>query len=342
MRPKLHLFSPRQYSAVRARVPRYQAPLPLHIASRRYITADEKPLPKAEEGEAGPNETQLPHVSEEAAATGEITGEGGPEIEEQGTPVQEILDRDEESKDKAPEVMKRGLQNKPLDGTRSFSTYARRRAELAVTEARDSDIEQDVEQDVEQKGHIFDLPSLPLPSNANIKHRFDPVVQQVTALIMRDGKLALAQRNMATILNQLRTASPPTVNPTRPLVHGAPPASHLPLNPALYMTVAIDSVAPLFRIRAVKGVAGGGMALQVPAPLSTKQRRRRAFMWILDAASKRRTRGSGRDGFAQKIAEEIVAVVEGRSGVWDRKGGVHKLGVSSRANINFKRFTGRR
>lgn len=90
MRPRSHLFPLRQYSAVRARVPRYQAPLRLHVASQRHITADEKPLPQAEGGGAGPNETQLPHVSEEAAATGEITGEGGPEIEEQGTPVQEV------------------------------------------------------------------------------------------------------------------------------------------------------------------------------------------------------------------------------------------------------------
>ena len=32
----------------------------------------------------------LPHVSEEAAAVGKVKGEGGPEIEEQGTPVQEV------------------------------------------------------------------------------------------------------------------------------------------------------------------------------------------------------------------------------------------------------------
>ena len=32
----------------------------------------------------------LPHISEEAAAVGKAKGEGGPEIEEQGTPVQEV------------------------------------------------------------------------------------------------------------------------------------------------------------------------------------------------------------------------------------------------------------
>ena len=142
---------------------------------------------------------------------------------------------------------------------------------------------------------------------------------------------------MASILNHLRTASPPVVNPSRPLVPGAPPASHLPLNPILYMTLAIDSVAPLFRIRSQRGAAGGGVALQIPVPLSARQRRRQAFTWILDAASKRRTRGSGRDGFAQKVADELIAVVEGRSGVWDRRGGIHKLGVAARANLNSSR-----
>ena len=64
-----------------------QAPL------RRHITADEKPLPTAEKGQGpGPNEEQLPHVSEEAAATAKITGEAGPDLEK-GTPVQEVSDR---------------------------------------------------------------------------------------------------------------------------------------------------------------------------------------------------------------------------------------------------------
>ena len=142
---------------------------------------------------------------------------------------------------------------------------------------------------------------------------------------------------MAMILNHLRTASPPAVNPSRPLIPGAPPASHLPLNPILYLTLAIDSVAPLLRIRSQKGAAGGGVALQIPIPLGLRQRRRQAVLWILDAASKRRTQGSGRGGFAQKVAEELVSIVEGRSGVWERRGGVHKLGVSARSNLILNR-----
>jgi small subunit ribosomal protein S7 len=144
--------------------------------------------------------------------------------------------------------------------------------------------------------------------------------------------LTIAQ-NMARILNHLRTAPPPTINPSRPLLPGSPPPSHLPLNPVLYLTLAIDSVAPLLRIRNQKGAAGGGVALQIPIPLFVKQRRRTAVMWILDAASKKRSKGSGNGQFAQRVAEEIIAVVEGKSGAWEKRQGVHKLGTAARVNL---------
>src|ERR1700753_501824 len=137
---------------------------------------------------------------------------------------------------------------------------------------------------------------------------------------------------MALILSHLRTSPPPSINPARPLLPGAPPPSHLPLNPNLYLSLAIDSVAPLLRIRSQRGAAGGGVALQIPRPLGKRQRRRMAIQWILAAASKRRNRGSGKGSFAQRVAEELVAVVEGKSGVWDRRNGLHKQAVAARAN----------
>ena len=47
---------------------------------------------------------------------------------------------------------------------------------------------------LEGLGHKFGLPELPLPSNNNLKHRYDPVVNQVTNLLMRHGKKGVAQR----------------------------------------------------------------------------------------------------------------------------------------------------
>jgi len=140
---------------------------------------------------------------------------------------------------------------------------------------------------------------------------------------------------MAMILERLRTAPSPNTDPRHPLVPGAPPTTHLPLNPVLYLTLAIDSVAPLLRIRSQRGAAGGGVALQIPIPLNLRQRRRTATMWILDAASKRRSKGSGRSMFAHKVADELISIVEGKSGVWEKRGGVHRLGVAARANLTF-------
>lgn len=57
-------------------------------SQQRWITADEKPLPTTEQP-TGPNQDQLPHVSEEAAAIDKAMGVGGPDIE-QGTPVQDV------------------------------------------------------------------------------------------------------------------------------------------------------------------------------------------------------------------------------------------------------------
>jgi hypothetical protein len=42
-------------------------------------------------------------------------------------------------------------------------------------------------------GLKFDMPE-PLPRTENLKHRYEPIVDQFTKLIMRDGKLATAQK----------------------------------------------------------------------------------------------------------------------------------------------------
>lgn len=208
-------------------------------------------------------------------------------------------------------------------------------------------------------GHKWPLPSRPYPDGFNHKKRYHPVIEQVSRLMMRDGKLATAQRvrgkmfqvffrlstrgvemltgpvlqNLAMAMNILRMSPEPTYNPQVPLMPGVPPASHLPLNPTMYLTVAMDSVAPLIKIVAIAGAGGGGRSLDMPRPLTVRQRRRRAFMWILEAAEKRQSKGSGRTQFPQRLAEEIIAVVEGRSGAWDKRKLIHKQGTAARANV---------
>lgn len=143
---------------------------------------------------------------------------------------------------------------------------------------------------------------------------------------------------MAMVLTFLRTAPAPKINPQRPLLPGAPPPEHLPLNPNLYLMLAVDSVAPLIRIRGFTGLAGGGKSLEVPVPIDRRTRRRMAWMWLMDTVSKKPSMGSGKKQFAHRIGEEIVAIVEGRSSVWTKRDQLHKLGTSVRANVNSPRL----
>ncbi|KAI9733592.1 MAG: hypothetical protein M1834_003194 [Cirrosporium novae-zelandiae] len=320
--------------------------------SLRYISAHEKPLPTADEEGKGPNTDQLPHVSEEAAQIGEITGEGGPELE-QGTPVQEILKRDNVPKEKLPKVMqdemKKSSNQKPNNGTRSFSTLARRFQQMDITPpsgggegepplppsiAPNNSLSTPAASSVETPGHKFPLPdAASMPRFMHLRHRYSPIIDQMTKLIMRDGKLSVAQRNMTEILNHLRIASPPTPDPRRPLVANAPPPHTLPYDPIAFLTTSIDSVAPLINIKSLKGAAGGGFALQLPIPLRARQRRRTAINWILQAVDSKGKSTGGARPFAQRVADEIVGVIEGRSSVWEKRQAVHRLGVSARANV---------
>jgi small subunit ribosomal protein S7 len=88
----------------------------------------------------------------------------------------------------------------------------------------------------------------------------------------------------------------------------------------------------------MSGEAGGGLALPIPLGLNQRQRRRIAIKWILDAVSKKVNRSSGKASFAQRVADELIAVVEGRSSVWEKRVAVHKQGVAARANIGYKPY----
>ncbi|KAG5947549.1 hypothetical protein E4U59_000637 [Claviceps monticola] len=187
-------------------------------------------------------------------------------------------------------------------------------------------------------GHKFGLPPKPYAPDYHLKKRYHPAIEQFTRLLMVDGKLGVAQSNVVMVMNFLRMAPAPIYSPKYPLLPGSPPASHLPLNPILYITIAIDSVAPLLSIRNIAGAGGGGRALELPSPLNVRQRRRLAIQWILDVVDKKPSKGSGRKQFPHRIADEIIAVVEGRSTVWEKRRQVHKVATAARANINSRKM----
>ncbi|KAH8700477.1 putative plasma membrane phosphate transporter Pho87 [Talaromyces proteolyticus] len=292
----------------------------------------------------GPTQDSLPDVSHEAAAMDRIlsgkkcdgNAPGSPELE-QGTPIDEILRRDKDALKYAPKVLRD--QAKKASGSRSYSTSARLGQEvqnsadsiedpsvLAVADMITLATEDAIDRN---PGMKFDTPA-PLSKSDHFKRRYDPVVEQFTKLLMEDGKLSLAQKNMEVILNHLRTSPPPKIDPRRRLLTTLP-APQLPLNPILYLNLLVDSVSPLIKIRQQKGLAGGGASVPMPVPLSMRQRRRTAIKWILDSADKRKD-----TDWAMRVANELMAVAEGRSGVWEKREQVHKVGISGRTNLQLK------
>ncbi|KAL3463425.1 ribosomal protein S7 domain-containing protein [Aspergillus heterothallicus] len=321
------------------------------LSQRRWNSSDAK----KESEEAQRAATSMPHVSEEAAEVSRIMEKekrcdgvpATPELE-QGTMVSEILSRDKEAAKHAPKVFQDQIK-KAQSGSRSFSTSARRgqleqqkpnagagsndveAAQNAFVESMIAEVTQQAQAAQQELAPGLKWPAPEtLPRTENYRTRYEPLLEQFTKMIMRDGKLGVAEKNMAFVLDHLRTSPPPSINPRRPLLPG-PPAPQLPLNPVKYLTMIVDSVAPLIKNKPMKGLVGGGASVPVPMPLAERQRRRAAIKWIIEASDKRRD-----TKFAQRLANEIVAVAEGRSGVWEKRDLVYKVGIAGRALLGQK------
>jgi small subunit ribosomal protein S7 len=146
---------------------------------------------------------------------------------------------------------------------------------------------------------------------------------------------------MYKILNTLRTSTPPQSSVT--LVTDLPspatstpaiPRAALPLSPIQYLTSIVDSVSPLVRTRQSAGLAGGGQMLPIPIPLRVTQRRRAAIKWILDLAENNKD-----DKLADRVAKELVKVAMGTSSVWNKRSEMHRLAMTSRANVSKRKIS---
>jgi hypothetical protein len=92
-----------------------------------------------------------------------------------------------------------------LKGSRSYSTSATlRRQGLSGSASTQEDpsiaivanMIAQVSREVEERppGLKFDMPTTPLPKTENMRRRYDPLVEQFTKLLMRHGKLSVAQK----------------------------------------------------------------------------------------------------------------------------------------------------
>ncbi|OZJ04499.1 hypothetical protein BZG36_02257 [Bifiguratus adelaidae] len=132
----------------------------------------------------------------------------------------------------------------------------------------------------------------------------DPLMSQLVNTIMKDGKKARAQRLVSDALLDIRLKT--NSDPYTVLSH------------------AITEASPLIKLTSARK---GSKVVQVPTPLQERQRRRRAIVWILEAAAKRNEKK-----FPERLSAEILAIINGGSSVLAKKQQLHKSALANRAN----------
>ncbi|KIM32837.1 hypothetical protein M408DRAFT_20180 [Serendipita vermifera MAFF 305830] len=91
---------------------------------------------------------------------------------------------------------------------------------------------------------------------------------------------------------------------------------------------AIFLASPSVRIKSHKKSA---KSLMVPMPLNDRQRTFFAVKWLLAASKSRNDRK-----LEDRLAKEIIRIIEGESDVLKKKMEVHKLAVANRSNAAVK------
>ncbi|KAF3905059.1 hypothetical protein AA313_de0207163 [Arthrobotrys entomopaga] len=282
--------------------PTYSVPL---CQRRHYSASNEEPPSDS-------SKDRLGDITEETSQTDEIMGGEGVNVDEVATPISEVIQR-ENDVENAPEIIKDDLEKPSASLAESVSLesleeFPNPTPKVLIPPYRPP------------------VPITPIPALHSAHHRQHPLLRQLTPHFMKHGELATAQATVQKILQILRTKPAPRVG-KYPLVPNAPDLDLLPSDPVAYLQTAIDSVAPLFKMKSSKGA--GGSTVQTPAPLPVKIRRRRAMEWMIAASEGKRRMKS----LPERFAEEVEAVVLGTSSCWEKRIAVHKLAVTNRANL---------
>ncbi|KAJ1995499.1 hypothetical protein GGI25_001067 [Coemansia spiralis] len=135
--------------------------------------------------------------------------------------------------------------------------------------------------------------------------RTDPLLAQLVNMIMRDGKKMQAEKHVQRALLDIRQITND--------------------DPYKLLADAVDMVAPLMD---TKSARQGSKIIQVPRALNLRQRRRRAIVWLLDAVSRRNERS-----FFMRLSGELQAIVNGTSGILEKKLRLHRMVLLNRSNI---------
>lgn len=161
-------------------------------------------------------------------------------------------------------------------------------------------LRQKYEPTAEQKEEVERYKNKPVPILQ------DPVVQNLTHLIMRDGKKTRAQTQVSKALYMVYLK--------------------LRQDPVQVLYETLDKLGPLFHTK-VK-LTGTAKSKTVPLPLNRRQRNRYAILWILEGAKKKKS-----SDFSVRLAEEIISAYEGKSSGYDKKLQLHKQAIAHRAYI---------
>jgi small subunit ribosomal protein S7 len=130
------------------------------------------------------------------------------------------------------------------------------------------------------------------------------VLDLLTNLIMRDGKKAEAQRRVTDVLTFLQRST------------NAPPVS------LVHQAVALAS--PSVRMVSMRKRA---KTIQQPRALNERQRTHAGVKWILQAAERGRSKTAPR---SQRIAREVLAIIDGSSDVVKKLEELHKTAMLNR------------
>jgi len=140
-----------------------------------------------------------------------------------------------------------------------------------------------------------------------IPPRNDPLLEYIANHIMQSGHKHRAQRIVANMLGE---------------IHRLTGANPLPI-----LRSAIFKASPSVRVASMKK---GAKTRLVPVPLADKQRAFYAVKWILKQSDNR-----GEQKLEQRLAREIIAIVEGSSRVLNQKAEVHKVALANRYDNPF-------
>jgi small subunit ribosomal protein S7 len=136
----------------------------------------------------------------------------------------------------------------------------------------------------------------------------DPLLHYFTSHIMHHGERNKAARITTNMLAQ---------------IHRLTEAPPLPI-----LRHAIFLASPSVRIKSHKKSA---KSLMVPMPLTDRQRTFFAIKWLLQASKSRSDRK-----LEDRLAKEVIRIIEGESDVLKKKMEVHKLAVANRC-VPFRR-----